>query len=158
MSFFCYTNPFFELPEFLNDPYIYVMELQASNNLDLMLPFPMETQDISEQLPVDQEEVHVKIEPRSPESTCSRLYMTSSGRPKIFSCSYCNRSFARKYDVARHKRIHTGIKPYICPCCNKGFARSDARVRHFRTEFSCKNGADKLNQHRKLNKKRKGTT
>ncbi|KAI8642445.1 hypothetical protein BD408DRAFT_309375, partial [Parasitella parasitica] len=55
-----------------------------------------------------------------------------------FPCNFCNRSFARKYDAARHKRIHTGSKPYSCPCCKKSFARSDARVRHFRTEFNCR--------------------
>ncbi|KAI9345777.1 hypothetical protein BD770DRAFT_293374, partial [Pilaira anomala] len=57
---------------------------------------------------------------------------------KKYSCHYCSRSFARKYDVSRHQRIHTGSKPYVCPCCSKGFSRSDARVRHFRTENSCK--------------------
>lgn len=75
-------------------------------------------------------------------------------RQKVFPCNYCNRSFARKYDAARHKRIHTGIKPYSCPCCNKGFTRSDARVRHFRTEFNCRDGADKIQgRHRNHNQK-----
>lgn len=72
---------------------------------------------------------------------------------KIYPCNFCNRSFARKYDVARHKRIHTGSKPYVCPHCSKGFSRSDARVRHFRTEIACRDGADKLGRHKtqKLN-------
>ncbi|KAG2213566.1 hypothetical protein INT46_002272 [Mucor plumbeus] len=75
-------------------------------------------------------------------------------RQKVFPCNYCNRSFARKYDAARHKRIHTGTKPYSCPCCNKGFARSDARVRHFRTEFNCRDGPDKIQgRHRNYSQK-----
>ncbi|KAI8967236.1 hypothetical protein BDF20DRAFT_791852, partial [Mycotypha africana] len=51
-----------------------------------------------------------------------------------YVCNFCSRTFSRKYDVIRHKRIHTGAKPYVCPCCSKRFARSDARMRHFRTE------------------------
>lgn len=86
----------------------------------------------------------------SPESRCS-VSSTVQGKKK-YSCHYCSRSFARKYDVARHQRIHTGSKPYVCPCCSKGFSRSDARVRHFRTENSCKDGTIKLGR---LRNKRK---
>ncbi|KAF1798637.1 hypothetical protein V8B55DRAFT_1523808 [Mucor lusitanicus] len=76
---------------------------------------------------------------------------TTVPRPKNFACTHCNRTFARKYDAARHKRIHTGVKPYYCPCCKKGFARSDARVRHFRTEYNCRDGANKVQQNRQRN-------
>ncbi|ORZ02892.1 hypothetical protein BCR43DRAFT_423168, partial [Syncephalastrum racemosum] len=47
-------------------------------------------------------------------------------------CAYCPRSFARRHDLDRHSRVHTGVKPYVCPCCQKQFARSDARGRHFK--------------------------
>lgn len=57
--------------------------------------------------------------------------------PKVFSCPQCNRSFARKYDLIRHIRVHTGVKPYACPSCKKRFSRSDARTRHIRTEPNC---------------------
>lgn len=67
---------------------------------------------------------------------------------KIYPCNYCKRSFSRRYDVTRHERTHTGVKPYVCPCCLKGFSRSDARVRHYRTEIACRDGAERLGRHR----------
>jgi hypothetical protein len=87
---------------------------------------------------------------KKPKETSNKV--TPKEEPKkVHTCNYCNRSFARKYDVARHKRIHTGSKPYACPCCPRAFARSDARVRHFRAEIACQDGIDKLRRIRKTN-------
>ncbi|KAG0936186.1 hypothetical protein G6F57_014204 [Rhizopus arrhizus] len=63
---------------------------------------------------------------------------------KMHSCDFCSRKFARKYDVNRHTRIHTGKKPYVCSCCHKCFARSDALNRHIRKEVTCFTFSEKL--------------
>jgi hypothetical protein len=47
-------------------------------------------------------------------------------------CDICFKSFSRKYDLIRHRRIHTGDKPYVCKVCGKGFTRSDHRDLHIR--------------------------
>lgn len=73
---------------------------------------------------------------------------TKDRKKKVFNCSTCNRQFSRKYDMIRHVRVHTGIKPYACPFCHKQFARSDARVRHFRIESSCKEGINMIQKRR----------
>lgn len=61
---------------------------------------------------------------------------TNDIRP--YPCYLCTRSFARKHDLQRHIRVHTGAKPYACPCCKKAFARTDALKRHLRMEETCR--------------------
>ncbi|KAI9473660.1 MAG: hypothetical protein EXX96DRAFT_578844 [Benjaminiella poitrasii] len=59
-------------------------------------------------------------------------------KAKQFSCCLCPRAFARKYDLQRHIRVHTGAKPYSCLNCRKLFARTDALRRHLRMEDTCR--------------------
>ncbi|KAJ5899709.1 hypothetical protein N7495_004453 [Penicillium taxi] len=54
--------------------------------------------------------------------------------PKTFHCSTCNKGFARRSDLARHERIHTGIRPHACdwPGCGKQFIQRSALTVHSR--------------------------
>lgn len=38
-----------------------------------------------------------------------------------YSCEFCGRSFYSKYNLDRHKMIHTGDKPFQCKICKKCF-------------------------------------
>lgn len=133
-------------PEFVNT------EIQKTNEPDYyynsILEYPMaKTEPSFTKKESHGNKIGNNKQSSSAESTCS-----VSPAKKKFSCDYCSRAFARKYDLARHQRIHTGNKPYVCPCCSKGFSRSDARIRHFRTERTCKDGEKKttrLRNHRK---------
>lgn len=58
---------------------------------------------------------------------------------RIFQCTGfpgCNMSFTRSEHLARHRRKHTGEKPFTCPTCSKNFSRLDNLRQHKLTVHS----------------------
>ncbi|CAH1118490.1 unnamed protein product [Phaedon cochleariae] len=61
-----------------------------------------------------------------------------------WKCLDCDKLFQKKIDFQRHRRVHTGIRPYLCIICGKSFTQKGAMERHFQSRHGKKEVRDRL--------------
>ncbi|KAL8809328.1 MAG: hypothetical protein Q9223_003062 [Gallowayella weberi] len=80
---------------------------------------------------------HSPTHPEEQQHSAQSLTSGTSGGSeavKAFACGTCGKGFARRSDLARHERIHTGVRPHVCdhPGCDKQFIQRSALTVHAR--------------------------
>jgi len=72
---------------------------------------------------------------RSPHSprAASPLMSASGDKRRLYICPDCDKSFNNASNMTRHRRIHSGDKPYQCSHCSLAFGNSSNRRKHERT-------------------------
>ena len=86
-------------------------------------------------------------------STNGKPKSKRSSKGRVFQCTGyagCSMSFTRSEHLARHKRKHTGERPFTCPYCSKNFSRLDNLRQHKQTVHAYETYLTKDNSDSKL--------
>ena len=51
---------------------------------------------------------------------------------KPYLCTECTKTFSKNSNLQVHKIIHKGVRPYLCLECNKTFSNSSNMRKHVR--------------------------
>ncbi|XP_048224967.1 uncharacterized protein LOC125368153 [Perognathus longimembris pacificus] len=81
---------------------------------------------------VVQEQISPEDALHDSDSSASDKDPVAQKEENTFKCGECGKGFNKKRLLARHERIHSGVKPYECTECGKAFSKSTYLLQHHR--------------------------
>ncbi|KAK4304491.1 hypothetical protein Pmani_023557 [Petrolisthes manimaculis] len=63
----------------------------------------------------------------------SHIKTVHKTKNRKYPCKNCCKTFLAPKDLARHSKVHTGVKDFSCPKCHRCFSRKDNMAAHLRT-------------------------
>jgi hypothetical protein len=76
----------------------------------------------------DENKSNIEATPASMQETIES--QTPTRQTKKISCEFCGKVFSHTGDLNKHRRRHTGERPYPCPQCDKRFGHASNLLRH----------------------------
>ncbi|NXF13705.1 CKR1 protein, partial [Smithornis capensis] len=55
---------------------------------------------------------------------------------KGYACGDCGKAFAWASHLERHRRVHTGERPFGCPECGEAFSQGSHLAKHRRSHLA----------------------
>lgn len=112
--------------------------------MSTMIPPPRTPQQQQQQ--PQQHNPHVSSMNSASTIASATEYYTPSGNPRKHVCKTCQKGFTTSGHLARHNRIHTGVKNHVCafPGCEAKFSRHDNCMQHYKTHLKAKKGQRKM--------------
>jgi uncharacterized Zn-finger protein len=63
----------------------------------------------------------------------AKAFSPEEASKRKLKCQYCEKSFAKNFDLQQHIRSHTGEKPFQCIVCGRAFAQKSNVKKHMQT-------------------------